>query len=113
MEKPLSVELYIAIALSELVSLFLIFRLWRSAEPLWLKTILTIVLLIPFIGPLMYFFATDNTATQRLNLRNDNLPYGEYTRRWITMRPLWKQFYKEKKEAIEKSKDKLKDDSEK
>ena len=102
----MSLDLWVAIAISELISMFVIFILWRSVESQWSKIVLTIVLLVPFVGPVMYFLAADNTPPQRPDLRNDGLPYGEYTRRWIAMRPLWQRFYKEKeRELREKAKE--------
>ena len=95
--EQLSSDLYIAITISELVSLILVVRGWYSKWSLWEGLFLSAILLVPFVGPLFYFFIEDDKPLPASNLHGNDLGYGEYTRIWIAMRPLWKKFMKTKK----------------
>jgi len=90
-------DLRFYIFLSELFSLFLLWKIWTGKEYLVLKILLNFVVLVPFIGPIFYFFIIDETKAQDVSLRNQNKgTYGSYTQEWITMRPLWRKIIKEK-----------------
>lgn len=81
--------LIITIALSELIALMLIMRTWMRDDYVFLKLLLSMVLLVPVVGPLFYLFANDRTPPQSENLKND-LPRGWCTDRWISVRSIYK-----------------------
>lgn len=88
-------KIIFVVTISEIISLLLMLKLWRSRENTIFKIFLSIVLLIPVIGPSLYLFSTDNTPVQSEYLKND-LGHGYYTQRWVTMRDLWKKFLEER-----------------
>ena len=95
--------LIICIALSALLSLFLVVRLWKGNEYLPIKIGLTLITFIPFIGPVFYAFYIGFSETEpQSKLLQNNLPRGDYTQGWITMLPLLKSIVKGKKEEVEK-----------
>ena len=49
----------VVIALSEIVALWLIVRIWRSADPLVFKFALTALAIVPFFGPLFVVWASN------------------------------------------------------
>lgn len=96
--------LIVAIVASEIVALVLMVRTWMKPDYVILKLLLSVVLLIPIVGPFLYFFANDRTSPQKDCLKN-NLPRGWYTDRWISMRPLYKEALEEKRRRADDSKD--------
>ena len=70
---------------SEVISILLIIRLWFRKEHVALKILISLVALIPFAGPALYFFGTDNTPPQPKWLQNRGAR-GTYTHNWITYR---------------------------
>lgn len=50
--------LVVAIVLSETVALVLAVRMWLSRDYVFFKVILTFILIIPLIGPVLYFLQT-------------------------------------------------------
>jgi hypothetical protein len=56
MASATSLTLLAIAALSWLLSLYLLFRLWRSVDLLTIKIGLSVVLLAPVVGPLAYFW---------------------------------------------------------
>lgn len=94
-------DLKFYIFLSELVSLFLLWKLWMSQEYLFLKILISFIVVVPFIGPFFYAFITDTTKPQDVSLMNENKgTYGSYTQEWITMRPFLKSLIKAKKRKM-------------
>lgn len=75
-----------AIILSEMVSAFLSMKLWQKEEFLSMKILISLVLVIPLLGPAMYFFITGGgKVTPALN---NTMPRSEYTHMWISIRGL-------------------------
>ena len=74
---------------SETISLYFFYKLWRTND-LWLsKFILALVILIPFLGPIVYLLISDNSPRERYQLNaNGNLfGRGRYTEWWINEKP--------------------------
>lgn len=84
------VDIRIYIAVSEIISLVLLFRLWRGAEPFALKVLGSLVVVIPFLGPIMYWFGAGKLEPQAPHLQNTG-PRGEYTHRLISSKVSMKQ----------------------
>lgn len=82
-----SLIMILAIALSEMLSAFLLYKLWKREEFLFMKALISLLLIIPFLGPAMYFFITDNEKTTAA--LNNTMPRGEYTHRWVSIRGLF------------------------
>ena len=72
------------VILSEVVSIFLIFRIWKSRDYMILKVLLFVVVLIPFVGPIFYFIGSDGTPRLRDNLNASRRLFGRgrYTEWW-------------------------------
>ena len=71
-----------AIVLSELVALALIWRLWRSDDHLFFKLTLTLIALIPFIGPVLVFWL-NNFPKSQPEIFQDRLRYStDVFERW-------------------------------
>jgi hypothetical protein len=83
-------EIWIYIAISEALSIYLLTRLWRGADIVSLKILASLVVLVPFLGPFMYLFASDETRPQPASLQNRG-SRGQYTQRAISLRPIWKR----------------------
>ena len=92
------------IVISEIISLILIIKVWAGSELRVLKVMLSVAIAIPFIGPLVYFFAVDNPTNG--SAPNDYGPRGSYTHSFISMKPLLKKIINDKKKEIEKVTDK-------
>lgn len=72
------------VILSQVVSIFLIFRIWKSRDYMILKVLLFVVVLIPFVGPIFYFIGSDGTPRLRDNLNASGRLFGRgrYTEWW-------------------------------
>lgn len=55
------------------------------------------------MGPFFYFIIVDDEPRKVSILPDTRLSFGEYTRIWITFRPLLKKIYQEKKDSLERS----------
>ena len=73
--------LVFAAVLSWLVSLYLIARLWRKADLLAIKLGLSLVLLAPVLGPLLYFWIQAFPSSNNPDLR-DRYMGGDVLNRW-------------------------------
>ncbi len=93
--------LLVLILVSEMVSVFLIYKVWKSKEYLVFKVIGTFLIFIPFVGPLFILFIFDMPSSQNKALQNRG-GRGHYTHSWISQRGLWKSIVKEKKADNEK-----------
>jgi hypothetical protein len=73
--------LWWVVALSELVAIVLIVRIWRSHDILFLKLALTIIALIPVAGPVLALWigAFPNRASETVQNRGSR---GQYYRIW-------------------------------
>jgi hypothetical protein len=67
--------------ISELVAFMLTVRIWRSGEIIALKVLLSLVALIPALGPLLalWIIAFPNEAPEAIQNRG---PRGNYYRDW-------------------------------
>ena len=54
----------ICIGISELIAIFLIYKLWKSNDLLFFKICFSIVSLIPFLGPFFVLWAANFPAPQ-------------------------------------------------
>jgi len=70
--------------ISELVAFMLIVRIWRSGETMALKILLSLVALIPVLGPLLalWIVAFPNEAPEAIQNRG---PRGNYYRDWSSV----------------------------
>lgn len=81
-------ELVYLVIISEILSLFIFFKVVFSRDNLIMKIILSIFVFIPIIGPIAYFFSSGFPEPQPLHFQNrgdsySNVPMrGEYTDRW-------------------------------
>lgn len=69
------------------LSSFLMFKLLRSESDLADKIGGTVLLLLPFVGPLLFWFVYSSLRPQAPHLQNRG-PRGDYTHRWLAMRPM-------------------------
>lgn len=76
-------ELLIVIIVSEVISLLLLFRVWKRQEYLFLKVLATVIVVIPIVGPIFYLFVSNTTESQPIHLQN-NMPRGSYTQNLIS-----------------------------
>ncbi len=82
-------DILIYMALSGLVSLVLLPRIWRNEKYLVFKVLISVITLIPFVGPLLYLFVSDSTPPQDLKLQNRG-PRGDYTHKLISLKSVLK-----------------------
>lgn len=82
--------LLIGIIFSELISIILIVRLWLKTDYLIFKFLYSLVLLIPFVGPLLYAFAADTAPVLPKHKQGSGIR-GEATHNWISSRDLLKK----------------------
>jgi|SRR5690606_31022470 len=73
-----------SIIVSELISVYLLYRIWRSQDYLFLKVLITAAVLVPFIGPVFYFIGTEGAPRHRNNLNASGHLFGRgrYTEWW-------------------------------
>jgi len=64
-------------------SLAALYRIWASKDVLILKILLSIIVVVPFLGPVLYLFAADNTKPQAIELQ-DRYARGGYTSKVIS-----------------------------
>ena len=76
-------KLQIAILISELASLVLIWLNWRGNDPLVLKIVATVFTLIPFIGPLAALWTVNMPDPIHPSLRDNNRYSSDVYDRWI------------------------------
>lgn len=88
--------LILVVVLSEMLSAFLLYKLWQKEEFLFMKILISLVLFIPLLGPAMFFFITGGgKSTPALN---NTMPRGGYTHMWISIRGLFINETSSKKE---------------
>lgn len=81
-------ELIYLILISEIFSLFIFFKIFFSRDNFIMKIILSVLIFVPIIGPIAYFFISGIPESQPLHLQNrgnsySNVPMrGEYTDNW-------------------------------
>lgn len=69
------------VLISELVAFMLIRRLWRSDDNLVLKILLTVVALVPVLGPLLALWIVSFPDEAPASIQNQG-PRGNYYREW-------------------------------
>ena len=70
------------IVLSEVVALWIIWRLWRSADHLFFKVALTIVALIPILGPIIALWIGNFPSSAPRILRDQVRYRTDFYDRW-------------------------------
>lgn len=77
------------ILLSEIVSLCFLCKLWKGDDFWLLKFILSLVILIPFVGPVVYLLISDNSPREnhKLNANGNLFGRGRYTEWWDNEKP--------------------------
>lgn len=75
------------LAISEFVGLFLVVKLVRSRTHWATKPAYSVVLLVPIVGPAIYFFLREATPPQSPDLMNTG-PRSDYLHRWLSVAPL-------------------------
>lgn len=73
------------IALSECVAVVLLVEIWRRRSHLLVKLLSSFVVIVPVLGPFMYFWATRMPPPQDPALRNERMR-GDYTQMMISRR---------------------------
>ncbi len=84
------------VGVSELVSVILFFGLFRKKLNIFFKVLFGLVLLIPFLGPVMYLFALSDPVEPYSAVENSR-PRGENTHNWIGLKPIWRNIIRSKK----------------
>jgi len=75
----------IAIAISELVALLLIWRLWKSDEHPFFKIALSLLALLPFFGPLLVLWLSNFPSPLPPALRDQYRNSTDVLDRWRTV----------------------------
>lgn len=82
-DKYMEFSFLIAVALSLIVSAFMIPKVVRSQGGVVQKLFLCVLIFVPILGPVMGLVILDLPPPQSPNLKN-NLPRGWYADRWIS-----------------------------
>lgn len=77
-------HLQLAVAVSELLAIYLIWRSWRSADHIILKVATTVVALIPFIGPLVAYWVSDFPEPHHPRHRDVRPKSADVYHRWAS-----------------------------
>jgi hypothetical protein len=90
------------ILLSEIVSLYFLYKIWKGGDSWLLKFILSVVTLIPFLGPVCYLLGSDNTPRMQhqLNAGGRLFGRGRYTEWWSNEKPKLEKKIKELESEI-------------
>src|SRR3954466_14964474 len=75
-----SIVLLSMAVLSWMFSLFLLYKLWRSADLLTVKLGLSVLLLVPLAGPLAFLWIQSFPESAPLELRSN--AFGSYYDKW-------------------------------
>lgn len=103
-------KLLLAVIVSESISLFLIWRTWQTADPPILKTLQSLALLVPILGPVAYVFATKAPNNMPAHLRDkpgdtsyvDRGWRANYDEKWREEKPLLEKKIRELEEKLNK-----------
>lgn len=71
----------VVIGLSWSVSAVLLIHLWKGREPLFFKIAFTLILVVPLLGPFMYWWIQSMPPSQSRDLQ-DYISQGNVLRRW-------------------------------
>src|SRR5690606_6588724 len=83
-------ELALLLVAAGLLSLWLMVKLAKSERTRLDKLGGIILLLVPFVGPLLYWFVYSDLSPQHPRLQNRG-PRGEYAHKWMSIRPTLQQ----------------------
>lgn len=72
----------IAVAISELVAAYLIWRLWKSNDHLFFKLALSFIALTPFLGPIAVFWIANFPSSLPPALRDQRRYRTDVMDRW-------------------------------
>src|SRR5690606_41094134 len=75
--------LWLYLIISEICSLAALYRIWVSKDILIFKILLSLIAVVPLLGPVLYLFAADNTKPQAIELQ-DRYARGGYTSKLIS-----------------------------
>ena len=91
---------FLLLAASWTLSVVLIARLWTRDCGLGDRIGGTVLLLVPFVGPLLYWFVYNSLAPQPTHLQAHG-PRGTYTHKWLAIRPVLEQEHRAQAEHTE------------
>ena len=103
-------KLLLAVIVSEGISLFLIWRTWKTEDPKVLKILQSLGLLVPIFGPLFYVFATKAPKNMPAHLRDkprdtDYVDRGwraNYDDKWRAEKPALKRKIRDLEKELNK-----------
>ena len=98
MERPVLICTLVATSLLSLLLLLHHFKRDLSRSD---KVIGVLLLLVPLIGPLLYWFLLNDLPPQDKILQNRG-GRGSYTDAWISVKPIADRIINDKKESLEK-----------
>ena len=88
-----------ALVATSLLSLFLLTRHFRRSLSRSEIIVGVALLLVPMVGPLLYWFLLDDTPPQDPLLQNRR-GRGSYTSDWISLKPLLEKMVKDREESV-------------
>lgn len=74
--------LLIGICVSELLAIYLIFKLWKSSDLIFLKFCFSAIALIPFLGPFFVLWGANFPAVQHPAFQDREKYRGDVFDRW-------------------------------
>lgn len=91
------------IIISELISIYFLYRIWKAQDYLFFKILLSVLVLIPFVGPIFYLIGSDSSPRVRDNLNASGSLFGRgrYTEWWDSEKARMEKKIKELKEKDE------------
>lgn len=91
------------IIISALISTCFLYKIWKAQDYLFFKILLSVLVLIPFVGPIFYLIGSDNAPRSRDNLNAGGSLFGRgrYTEWWDNEKARMKKKIKELKEKGE------------
>ena len=89
------------IFLSWMFSAYLIYKLFNEESSNLYRSVMTIIVLIPLIGPLLFFFIHDMPPVQSID-KQDRMPRGGYTQQWDLEKKKLQKKIRDLQEEIDK-----------
>ena len=90
-----------ALVATSLLSLFLLVRHFKRDLSRSNRIIGVLLLLVPLVGPLLYWFLLSDLPAQDKILQNRG-GRGSYTHAWLSIKPIADQIIKDKRESLGK-----------
>jgi hypothetical protein len=84
-ESPAMTGLTIGIIISELVAIWLAWRIFRSPDPLLLRVATAIVAFIPFVGPLVAYWSANFPPPHHPAFRDNQRYSSDVYERWVSV----------------------------